>query len=116
MPVWEPGRIFGVNDNETVLVYRQDLVTKHRERILWQRQQALTVHLPQLLNGYFVLAVQALGILLTPFPQMLVELLKRGDRGHRYKGIAPAVSLLILHISLFVTSCRIAEVRLKTIV
>ena len=55
--------------------------------------------------------MQALGILLTPFPQMLVELLERGDRGYRYKGVAPAVPHLVLHIPLFIACRRVAELR-----
>ena len=60
-------------------------------------------------------AVKPLGILLAPFPQGLVKIVKGHNSRNWHKGISAAVFHLVFHVSLFVTGCWITELRTETV-
>lgn len=66
--------------------------------MLRQPQKALPVCLPQFLYGHLVRVMPAFGILLAPFPQLLVEFLEECDGKDRHKGIPPGISYLVFHV------------------
>ena len=59
--------------------------------------------------------MNALGVLLAPLPEILVEICEGSDFRHGDEGVAAAVAHLVLHIALLIAGCRIAEVCLKAV-
>ena len=105
----------GFNGHKAAFVHRQCRIAEHRERILWQAQETRFVIFPKLLNQPLFLVVGALGILLTPFPQGFVKIVKGHNGRNWHKGVSAAVAHLVFHVALFITGRRITELRTETV-
>ena len=105
----------GVNRGEAALANGERRVAKYREIVGWQFKELAAFFFPQFLNGNLVDVVRALGILLAPLPEILIEVCKGSNFRHRDESVAAAVTNLVFHIAFFVAGCRIAEVSLKTV-
>ena len=83
--------------------------------MLRKRQKRLFVLGVQFLDRHLVDVVLTLRVLLTPVPQMLVEVLHGRNRGNRHKRIAAAVADFVLYVAFLVAGGGITELRMETV-
>ena len=93
----------------------QSFIAEYIIRYFRKCKQFRLFFFPEALNADLFLIMFSLSVLFAPVPQLLIEFVKRFDRGNRNKSISSAIADLVLHIAFFVAGCRIAEISFKTV-